>query len=226
MAAKHEYKQRGDNPAILSAMKESSCEMSLQQDSSGSPSFQECRPGLTCPVTPNTNTTGSPINNRLPSHMPALFIIVYQLGPIFVFHQAEVMDSTWYIFIPWFIKHHCHLMIWVLFVRWWVRTWQCLPSSALMLFSISSLHVTQPGQRGGGVEVWWGRCCLHPSPQHKLSFHCLVYMRPWSSSLCHRPKSQSRTLHLTIHFSARQQMEKAGRGGGERRGLLSNLLQH
>lgn len=32
MAAKHEYKQRCDNPAILSAMKGSSCELSTQQD--------------------------------------------------------------------------------------------------------------------------------------------------------------------------------------------------
>lgn len=38
VAAKREYKQWCDNPAISSAMKVSSCEMSVQQDSRGSPS--------------------------------------------------------------------------------------------------------------------------------------------------------------------------------------------
>lgn len=30
------------------------------------------------------------------------------------------------------------------------------------------------GEKGGGGA----ECCLNPSLKHKLSFHCLVYMRP------------------------------------------------
>lgn len=41
--------------------------------------------------------------------------------------------------------------------------------------------------RGEGWRWWlrWrgGGCCLNPSPKHKLSFHCLVYMHPWSGGL-------------------------------------------
>lgn len=53
-----------------------------------------------------------------------------------------------------------------------------------------------------------------------IASHCLVYMRPWcGGGLVFVPRTlESTTLHFTVHFRPRQQMEKPddcmGRGGG------------
>lgn len=57
MAAEREYKQRCDNPAILSAVKASSCEMCPPIIRL----FEECRPGCDpVPSHPGTNITSRP----------------------------------------------------------------------------------------------------------------------------------------------------------------------
>lgn len=62
MAAEREYKQRCDNPSILSAMKVPSCEMRIHQVRMHL--FGECRSwSEPVPSHPGTNTTGSAINN-------------------------------------------------------------------------------------------------------------------------------------------------------------------
>lgn len=98
MAAKREYKQRCDNPAILSAMKVSSCEMSVRQDSSGSPSsvyFRNAGPrsdSVPSRLRPDTNTTGSSINNR----------------PGFIGGSTHIRFSLFIIFYgEWFINLRC-----------------------------------------------------------------------------------------------------------------------
>lgn len=62
MAAEREYKQRCDNPAILSAMKAPSCEMKAHRGHMHL--FRECSSwSEPVPSHPGTNTTGSTINN-------------------------------------------------------------------------------------------------------------------------------------------------------------------
>lgn len=81
----------------------------------------------------------------------------------------------------------------------------------MLLFSINCWHVTQQGR----VEVWcW---CLNLSLTRELSFHCLVYMRPWSGGFFvpGTLKSQSITLHFIANLSQWQQMEKVDKGGEE-----------
>lgn len=95
MAAKREYKQRCDNPAILSAMKASLCEMSMQRDSNWSPSSIYSRNagavGLV-PSHPETNTAGSSICNSLASQVAAKYYVFLTLCSTFVVSDIQSCD--------------------------------------------------------------------------------------------------------------------------------------